>query len=140
VIVTAFVVLGICGINSFGYSEQARAADPKNASDARADIAKEKIAVAKQALEIVKTLEKQGRIESGEVAIWSKRLVEATRKSGATKAEIVQAIKDHLARMDLLVEIMKQRQQSARGTALGVLNAQYDVLEAKAWLADEQDE
>jgi hypothetical protein len=66
--------------------------------------------------------------------------VEATRKSGASKPDVVQALKDHIARMDQRVEIMKARRQSARATMTAVLNAQYEALEARAWLVEEDKE
>ena len=96
---------------TLAHAAQSLAADPKNAKDNQADIAKQEIALAKEALQIATQLEKQGRTDSHNVSIWSRRLVEATRKSGATKPEVVQAIEDHLVRMDERVEIMKARQQ-----------------------------
>ncbi len=143
VLVAGLSVLELRGFGNFGAPAQSLAADPIHAKENRADIAKQEIALAKAALQIFTKLDGQGRTESGSnnvVGIWSRRLVEATRKSGATKPEVVQAIKDHLVRMEGRVEIMKARQQSARAVETDVLNVRYDALEARAWLAEEQGE
>lgn len=142
VLVAGLSILEIRGFGRFGIATQSLAADEKHSKDNEADIAKQEMALASEALPVVTQLEKQGRSDPGShaVSIWSRRLLEATRKSGATKAEVMQAIKDHLARMDERVEALKARQQSDRGTELEVLNARYDALEAKAWLAAAQKE
>jgi hypothetical protein len=142
VLVAGLSVLEIRGFGIFGQARQSLAADPNNAKDTRADIAKQEIALAKAALQITTQLERQARTDPGSnnASIWSRRLVEATRKSGATKADVLREINDHIARMDERVEIMKARQQSARAVETDVLSARYDALEARAWLAEEQGE
>jgi hypothetical protein len=142
VLVAGLSVSEIRGFGNFGTATQSLAADANAAKAIKADIAKQEMELAKEALTIFTQLEKQGRTDPGShtVSIWSRRLVEATRKSGATKPEVVQAIKDHLVRMDERVEIMKARQQSARAVETDVLSARYDALEARAWLAGEQGE
>ena len=140
VLIVGVFVLEIRDIGNLGASAQALAADPKNAKDSRVDIAKQEIALAKEALQVAKQLEKRAQTDSSNVSVWSRRLVEATRKSGATKPEVVQAIKDHLVRMDERVELMKARKQAARAVETEVLSARYDALEARAWLAEEQEE
>jgi hypothetical protein len=65
-------------------------------------------------------------------------LVDATRKSGATKAEVMQAIKDHLARMDERFSVVKRLNKAEAATQMDVLNAQYEAMEAKVWLEEEQ--
>jgi hypothetical protein len=142
---------GLCILNDltdgrrsrqFGASAQSFAADAKNPKDNGDETAKQEIALAKEALPVVTKPENQGRTDPGShaVSIWSRRLVEATCRSGATKAEITQAIKEHLVRMNERIEIMKARQQSARATELDVLNARYEALEARACLAEQQGE
>jgi hypothetical protein len=138
--IAGLLSLEILGLGSFGSAEQSVAAAPSDANEGTVDIARQEIALAKEALEIFTQLEQQGRADSDSVSIWSRRLVEATRKSGASKPDVVQALKDHIARMDQRVEIMKARRQSARTTMTAVLNAQYEALEARAWLAEEDKE
>ena len=142
VFVAGLFVLEFRGIGKFDAAAQSLAADTKNAKDSSAEIARQEIALAKAALPIVTQLEKQGRTDSGSnsVSSWSKRLLEATRKSGATKAEVAKELSNHLLRMDERVEIMQARQQSARATETEVLNARYEALEAKAWLVEAQGE
>ena len=100
VLVAGVSVLEIRGVGNFSASAQSLAADPKNAKENRPTSPSKEMALAKEALQIARKLEEQARIDSNDVSIWSRRLVEATRKSRATKPEVVQAIKDHLARMD----------------------------------------
>jgi hypothetical protein len=142
VLVAGLSVLEIRGFGIFGEARQSLAADAINAKDNGADIAKQEIALAKEALMLITQAEKQGQANLGshDVPIWSRRLVEATRKSGATKTEVMQEIKDHLVRMDERVELVKALRQAARATQTDVLNAQYEALEARAWLAGEQGE
>jgi hypothetical protein len=143
VLVAGLSVLAIRGFGNFGTATQSLAAGANATKAIKADIAKQEMELAKEALTIFTQLEKQARTNPGSndvVGIWSRRLVEATRKSDATKPEVVQVIKDHLVRMDERVEIMKARQQSARAVETDVLSARYDALEARAWLAEEQRE
>jgi hypothetical protein len=137
VLVAGFSVCAMSG-GRLGSPAESFAADDKPASDSATEIAKQEIAIAKAALEIDARLEQQGRADSGSASLWSKRMVEATRKSGATKAEIMQAIQAHLGRMEKRVELVKSQQRSARAIETDVLGARYDALEAKAWLAEEQ--
>ena len=140
--VAGLSALEIRGFDNFGTATQSLAADANATKAIKPDIAKQEMELAKEALTIFTKLEQQARTDPGSnsVCIWSKRLVEATRKSGATKPEVVQAIKDHLVRTDERVEIVKARQQAARAAETDVLSARYDALEARAWLAEEQGE
>ena len=50
----------------------------------------------------------------------------------------MRAVKEHLARMNERVGIVEQQHEAGRASRLEVLNARYDALEARAWLAEEQ--
>ena len=50
----------------------------------------------------------------------------------------MQAVKDHLVRMDQRVDVVKRLYQATAATWMDVLNAQYEAMEAKAWLEEEQ--
>src|SRR5207249_4536883 len=95
-LVLSLATFGMWGVNLLG-------ADQKQTG---AEIAKRQKVLAEQALKFITQLEQQGQIGLGlrDVPRWSRRLVEATRKSGAKKPEIIEAVKQHLARMDDRVE------------------------------------
>jgi hypothetical protein len=140
----AFVLVvgvSILGIRGFGFKEtrQSVAADV-NSKKTGAEIGKEEVALAKEALKVITRQEKEGLAVQGsnEVMIWSRRLAEATRKSGATKAEIIDAFKQYVARMDERVDIMKRLHQASTLGYMDLLNAQYEAMEAKLWLEEEE--
>jgi hypothetical protein len=114
-------VLEIRGVGIFGEARQSLAADAINVKDNGADLAKQEIALAKEALTTLALEEKQGQADLGshDIFIWSRRLVEATRKSGAAKAEVMREIKDHLVRMDERVELVKALETRGAGNPDG---------------------
>jgi translation initiation factor 2B subunit (eIF-2B alpha/beta/delta family) len=135
-VITAVVgVLGVCGEIR---TARMYAAD---ANESSVSVAKQQKALAENALQVLTNLENQGRLDvgTGQVARWSRRLVEATRKSGATKAEAAEALKQHQARMDERVLRIQKRLESAKATQLDVWNAKYEALEAKMWIQEDQE-
>jgi hypothetical protein len=112
-----------------------------DANESSVSVAKQQKALAENALQVLTNLENQGRLDvgTGQVARWSRRLVEATRKSGATKAEAAEALKQHQARMDERVLRIQKRLESAKATQLDVWNAKYEALEAKMWIQEDQE-
>src|SRR6478736_463168 len=86
-------VLGIQGLRAVGADDQRTTA---------VSLAKQEKALAEEALKSITALEAQGRLSIGLGAVprWSRRLVEATRKSGASQAEVLEVIKQHVARME----------------------------------------
>ena len=101
-------------------------------------IAKQEKAIAEEALKRLTDPEARGQDSVGDLAKWSRRLVEATRKSGASNADFVAAIEQHIARMDARVKAVRQLHEAALMTHCDLLDAEYEALEAKAWLLDEQ--
>ena len=139
---TVVFVLGglICGLG-FGFFSEGKQtiAVEINARESGTEIAKKEIALANEALKHIAELQKQDQGSAGlqSIPVWSHRLVEATRKSGATKPEIIEAVKQHLARMDQRVVQAKRLYEAALGPRLDVLNAQFEAMEAKALLDEE---
>ena len=134
----AITLLLALGLAAFGVrSVRLFGADEKDTATA---IAMREKALAEKALTLITTLEQQGQVNPGlgDVPRWSRRLVEATRRSGANKAEVIAALKQHVARMDDRVQRVT-RLYDAQAAVLGdVLNAEYEALEAKGWLYEEQ--
>ena len=140
---TVVLVLGslVCGIGFGVFSEGKRTVAAEiNARESGAEIAKKEIVLANEAIKHIAELQKQGQggPESQSIPVWSHRLVEATRKSGATKLEIVEALKQHLVRMDQHVAQVKRVYEARLAPRMDVLNAQFEAMEAKALLEEEQ--
>ncbi len=137
VLVLGLFVLGSYGFGLFSEAKRSFAADV-NANESATDIAKQEMALARDALNLIAEYEKNVRATAGsnEAVIWSRRLVEAARKSGATKAEIIWTIKQHQARMSSRVALLRSYVQAGQATPIELLNGQYEALEAKAWLEE----
>lgn len=98
-------------------------------------IAKQEKAIAEVALKVLTDSGDHGQLE---VSRWSRRLVEATRKSGASKAEINAAIKQHVARTNRRLKIVQRLHEAAAVTLDDLLNAQYEALEAQSLAVESQ--
>jgi hypothetical protein len=100
-------------------------------------LAKQEKAIAEQAL-LITDLEAQGQRNVGfrDVPRWSRRLLEATRKSGASQAEVTEAIKQHIARMEKRLAIVTKLHMAAAATQGDLLDAKYEAIEAQALLQD----
>jgi hypothetical protein len=134
-------VVTVVGVSAFGsrdfglFSEANRSlAADENTKATGAPVGNQEVALAEEALKLITQSEMNGQASPGshEASIWSRRLVEATRRSGATKPEIIEAIKQHSARMEERVSFVKRQHQAGGSTQVDVLNAQYEALEAKA--------
>jgi hypothetical protein len=90
--------------------------------------------VLRQALEVRMKLYQSARAELDGVIETSKRLLAAEVDLAATGAERIAAHERHLKIAQMLVEVAKARRQAARGTEIGVLDAQAFSLEAQIGL------
>ncbi|WP_422923625.1 hypothetical protein [Singulisphaera sp. PoT] len=117
--------------------EKAKAA-PDNA--ASREIAKKQLVLAEQALDTVQRLARNGRLEVNDpsVAVWELRRLEALRKTGAGKAEMVAAIEKYLKDLEEQEAIAVARKESARGTQVPIYDVQYRRMEAEIWLSEEK--
>jgi len=122
-------VLGVQGLQVVGADDQRTSA---------VSLAKQEMALAEDALKFTTNLEARGQLSIGLGAVprWSRRLVEATRRSGASHAELAEAIKQHVARMERRLDVVTKQQEAAVATYGEVLDAKYEVLEAQALLLD----
>jgi hypothetical protein len=105
------------------------------------DIAKQQMALAEQALKDMTVLESTGQASPSlrDVPRWSRRFLEATRRSGASKADIVDAARQHVARMDSRVERLKRMLEAETVVTNELFDAEYEALEAKRLLVEAQD-
>ena len=117
----------------------AEAAADAKAAPAGVELAKEQVKVAEKALKMATELENNGQLLVGlnEVPKWSRRLAEGVKRSGATRPLAIEAVKDHVARMERRLALMKKLNDAGIATPIDLYNGQYDVLEAKAWLEEE---
>jgi hypothetical protein len=109
-----------------------------NANQTSIELAKQQKSLAQNALQRATSLENQSQLDPGmrDVPRWSRRLVEATRKSGASKAEVAEAMKEHQARMDERLRRIKAKFDAAVVTEGVVWSAEYEALEAKMWMQE----
>ena len=85
-------------------------------------------------------LAQNARIEiaNGPFSLWGRRRLEALRKAGAGKAEIVAALEKYINNLKEVEAIAIARQESARATPLGVYEMRFLRMEAEIWLNEEK--
>jgi hypothetical protein len=77
-------------------------------------------------------------IATGPFSLWGRRRLEALRKAGAGKAEIVAALEKYANDLKEIEAIAKERMETARSTQLGVFEMQFLCKEAEIWLNEEK--
>jgi hypothetical protein len=77
---------------------------------------------------------RQARIDSYQVYIWSRFVLESRRGIAVKPAEHVTAIEDHLDRMKKLEELVKKIRRLGFGRSYDVGASEYYRLEAELWL------
>jgi hypothetical protein len=63
--------------------------------------------------------------------------VDATRRSEASKAEILAALVQHVSRMNARLQVVKRLYEAATVTQGDLLDAQYEALEARSWATEQ---
>lgn len=103
-------------------------------------LAREQVALADEALTMLQALARNSRVSIGDPAfsLWERRWVEALRRTGAGKAEMVAALEKYIERLKEAEEIAKARHQSARGTLVEVHDVKFRLTEAAIWLNEEK--
>ncbi len=103
-------------------------------------LAREQITLANDALVMLRRLARDGRASfSGpSLSLWEGRKMEALRKSGAGKAEIIEAIEGMIKDLKEDEARAKGMLDGARGTMVEVYDVQYRRLEAEMWLDEER--
>jgi hypothetical protein len=114
-------------------------APPEPAADVKA-LAREQIALARQALHDLEQMYKGGEVSLTDRAfpLWGQRLVQAVRTSGADKAEVVTTLENYLDQTKKFEQYAQAAHQKGLGSRVDVTEAQYRRLEAAIWLAEEK--
>jgi hypothetical protein len=114
-------------------------AAPSNMAANRA-LARQQLALIDDAWALAHSLAQNARIEiaTGPFGLWGRRRLEALRKAGAGKAEIVTALEKYINNLKDLEAIAKARVESGRATPLDVYEMRFLRMEAEIWLNDEK--
>jgi hypothetical protein len=77
----------------------------------------------------------QARIDSYQVYVWSRLVLDCRRDMSAKPADRIVAIEEHLARMKKLEELIKKVRKLGFGRSYDVGASEFYRLEAEFWLA-----
>jgi len=117
----------------------AGAAVPDLAAANRA-LARQQLALIDEVLPLLHERARNGRLSIADpsFSVWGRRRLETLHKAGAGKAEIVAALEKYINTLKEEEAIAKALKESARGTELGIYDAQFRRLEAEIWLNEEK--
>jgi hypothetical protein len=103
-------------------------------------LARQQLTLIDNALALAHDLYQNARIEitSGSFSLWGRRRLEALRKAGAGKAEIVTALEKYINYIKDLEAIAKARVEASRATPLDVYETRFLRMEAEIWLSEEK--
>lgn len=103
-------------------------------------LARKQLAVIDKAWALMEFLAQNARIEidGGTFGVWGRRRLEALRKAGAGKAEIVAALEKYIKDLDRLRAIVEGREAVARSTTPEDFEVQFLRMEAEIWLNEEK--
>ncbi len=109
-------------------------------TEANRALARQQLALIDQAFSVVDHLARNGRLSIADpsLSLWGSRRLEALRKAGAGKAEIVAALEKYINDLKQHEAIAEARVASARGTQVEVYDVQFRRLEAEIWLNEEK--
>jgi hypothetical protein len=85
--------------------------------------------------EITWSYYQQARIDTYQVYVWSRLVLDARRELGEAPADHLIALEDHLARMKKLEELVLKVRRLGFGRSSDVGATEYYRLEAELWLA-----
>ena len=131
-----------------GAREQAKTAPPPTAGAGAAvpdmaanrALAREQLALIDEAWAMQRDFARNARMSSSDASfsLWGRRRLEALRKAGAGKAEIVAALEKYINDLKEDEAIAKAQKEAARATPLGVYDVQFLRMEAEIWLNEEK--
>ena len=103
-------------------------------------IAREQLALIDKAWAFQRALALNGRFDVGGASffLWGRRRLEALRRAGAGKAEIVAALEQYVKDLKEDEAVAKDLNESGRATVLVVYDAQFRRMEAEIWLNEEK--
>jgi outer membrane protein TolC len=140
--ITSFLLaLGVLAfglrVSGFAESKQPVAGD-SNLKDATTEIAKQQVAVAKKALSTIEQLQSAGALGKLDESfdIWQRRLIESLNKGGGNEAEYIDALKKHVEHAKLNLKATEALFKDNKVSQTQLCDAQYQALDAQAWLAE----
>jgi hypothetical protein len=103
-------------------------------------LARKQLAVIDEAWASLEELAMNARVDldGGTIGWWGRRRLEALRKAGAGKAEIVAALERYINDLEKVQAIAKAKVEAARATPLGVYEIRFLRMEAEIWLNEEK--
>jgi hypothetical protein len=103
-------------------------------------IARKQLSLIDEGEGMLRELARNGRFSMADssFSLWGSRRLEALRRAGAGKAEIVAALEKYIAILKVDEAFAESLKQSARGTQLGVYDVQFRRMEAEIWLNEEK--
>lgn len=126
----AFLTLLLAGLSV------APAAPPAPQEAAKpSPLAEARYRAAVKQFEVTWSYYQQARIDSFQVYVWSRLVLDARRELGETPADRIIALEDHLARMRKLEELVLKIRRLGFGRSSDVGATEYYRLEAELWLA-----
>lgn len=139
-VVAAATVLTFAGIAAYARQQPAAGGQAKADPAANRDLAREQLALVDQALEIQHALARSGRLPLNDpsFAVWGRRKLEALRKAGAGKAEVIATLERYIETLKADEAIAEGMKADARATEAAVLDVRYRLIEAEIWLNEER--
>jgi hypothetical protein len=108
---------------------------PANEPDPLASLAQARHQAAVKQYDETWAYYQQARIDSYQVYVWSKLILDSGREMAGKPAEHQAALEEHLARMKKLESLIKKIRRLGFGRSYDVGASEYYRLEAEHWLA-----
>jgi hypothetical protein len=99
-------------------------------------LARARYQAALEQYELIWTYFQQNRTDSFQVYYWSRLVLDSGRDMGETPADRIAALKNHLARMQKMEDLIKRIRRLGFGLSSDVGATRYYRLEAEYWLAE----
>ena len=107
---------------------------PREAAEISA-LAEARYRAAVKEYELTWSYYQQARIDTYQVYVWSRLVLDARREVGQTPADHIIALEDHLARMKKMEELVQRVRRLGFGRSYDVGATEFYRLEAELWLA-----
>jgi hypothetical protein len=140
-IISVLVALTVFGVglrvSGFAESKQSDAGD-SNLKDAATEIAKQQVAIARKALSTIEQLQSAGALGKLDESfdMWQRRLIESLNKVEGSEAEYLDALKKYVEHAKLNLKTTEALFKESRVSQTQLCDAQYQALDAQAWLAE----
>jgi hypothetical protein len=110
-------------------------AQPPKVAPRPSPLAEARYQAALRQYEITWSYYQQARIDTYQVYLWSRLVLDSRREMDPAPADRVPALQDHLARMKKMEELVRKIRRLGFGRSYDVGAAEYYCLEAEHWIA-----